>query len=466
MPTSWTPTKDRPFQIEQWLLMIVFLTLPLEAIGLLKHSHGSLAGGLTVAKIFILLGLAWWAVRTILSQDQYILRVLFGRSTSVFLLGSIFVAFSTLTIAPYRPYFTQFLIQGVSLYLLYLLIIGVIQAKPRVFKWCLAALLIGTVPSSLGGIYEALTGHLIMKGRIQTPLAPEALAKQKNLYKSESGRYRIASFSGDTGMHGVHWAVYAPLSLAVPFLVRRRWLKIVGWGFVMLTIVNCLGTGTRTGMGGMLVGVLLFFWFAKIRHKAQLAVVSVVAALALGAMLGAPLERILGKEHKAEVSTAWRIAMSKMAVKMIHDHPVMGVGVGNFVGLYYKYAEFVPEANRTPIVMHNGYLAVWAEQGTIGLIFFLSIFGSVTVILWRCMRHPANDYVHYASVGLAGALAAHLVTQFGYPLLGDELGYLVMGLAVALDEVNRSLNHEYPFRSTLPPAPAGAETPSLPLASG
>jgi O-antigen ligase len=262
-------------------------------------------------------------------------------------------------------------------------------------------------------------------------------------------------------MHGVHWAVYGPLSLAVPFLMRRRWQQIAGWGFVMLTIVNCLGTGTRTGMGALLVGVVVFFVFAKIRHKPQIALASIVAALMLGTMMGAPLERILGKEHKAAVSTAWRVAMSKIAVRMVRDHPILGVGVGNYVGLYYHYAEEVPQANRTPVVMHNGYLAVWSEQGTLGLIFFLSIFGSVTAALVRTMLQPANPYIHYVSVGLLGALVAHLITQLGYPLLGDELGYLLMGFAVALAEVNRHLKGEYPFR----PQAARADLAAPPVAS-
>lgn len=444
--------------------MAVFLTLPLEAMGLLKRAHagGGLAGGMTIAKLFILAALVVWALRTLLMQDQYLLRALFGHKASLFLLCSILVAFSTLVQTKIRPYFSQFFVQAISLYLLYLLIVGVIQARKRVFQWCFAALLIGTLPSSLGGVYEALTGHLIMKGRIQTPFGPEVLATQNNLYTSEAGRYRIASFSGDTGMHGVHWAVYGPLSMAVPFLVRRRWMKIAGWGFVMLTIVNCLGTGTRTGMGSLLMGVLVFFTFARIRHKPQMAVASIVAALMLGTMLGAPLERILGKEHKAEVSTAWRVAMSRLAVRMVRDHPVLGVGVGNYVGLYYKYAEEVPEANRTPVVMHNGYLAVWSEQGSLGLTFFLAVFGSIAWALIQTMRRPANDYMHYVSVALLGALVAHLVTQLGYPLLGDELGYLLMGFGVTISEVNRMLHGEYPFRPQRPahlpiaPAPAPA----------
>ncbi len=464
MPTFWRPTEDRPFRLQDWLLIGVFLTLPLEAMGLLQRARagGGLAGGMTIAKLFILAALLVWAVRTLVRQDQYLLRALFGHKTGLFLLGSILVAFSTLVQTKIRPYFSQFFVQGISLYLLYLLIVGVIQAKTRVFQWCFAALLIGTVPSSLGGVYEAVTGNLIMKGRIQTPFGPEVLSTQHSLYTSEAGRYRIASFSGDTGMHGVHWAVYGPLSLAVPFLVRRKWMKVAAWGFVMLTIVNCLGTGTRTGMGSLLFGLIVFFALARIRHKPQIAVASMVAALMLGTMLGAPLERILGKEHKAEVSTAWRVAMAKLAVRMVRDHPVLGVGVGNYVGLYYKYAEEVPEANRTPVVMHNGYLAVWSEQGTLGLTMFLGVFTSLAWILIRTMRRPANDYVHYVSVALLGALVAHLMTQLGYPLLGDELGYLLMGFGVALDEVNRHLRGEYPFRpprlapGPLAPAPVAA----------
>ncbi|MFN7954679.1 MAG: O-antigen ligase family protein [bacterium] len=466
MPTTWRPHLDRPFRLDDLLLFAVFLTLPLEGMGLLKRAHAGagFAGGLTFAKIFILLALAAWAVRTIVSQDQYLLRALFGIKTTLFLMGSLLVAFSTLVQTKIRPYFSQFFVQAVSLFLLYLLIVGVVQARTRVFQWALAALLIGTIPSSLGGVYEALTGHLIMKGRVQTPLGPEALTQQRGLYKSESGRYRIASFSGDCGIHGVHWAVYGPMSMAVPFLFRRRWLKVAGWGFVMLTVVNCLGTGTRTGMGSLLFGVLAFFALAKIPHKPQIAAAAIVAALVLGIMMGAPLERILGKEHKAETSTAWRFAMTKIAIQMIEDHPILGVGVGNYVGLYYKYCEKVPEANRTPVIMHNGYLAVWSEQGTLGLICFLGFFGSVALDLFRTVRRPASRYIHFAAAGLLGGLVAHLITQLGYPLLGDELGYWLMGFGVTITELNRRLHGEYPFRGMAQESTWSSEPGALPAA--
>ena len=155
--------------------------------------------------------------------------------------------------------------------------------------------------------------------------------------------------------------------------------------------------------------------------------------------------------------------MSRIAVRMVRDHPILGVGVGNYVGLYYKYAEEVPEANRTPVVMHNGYLAVWSEQGSLGLAFFLAVFGSLAWALVRTMRRPANDYIHYVSVALLGALVAHLMTQLGYPLLGDELGYLLMGFGVTIAEVNRMLLGEYPFRPTerVHPPLAVAAAPAL-----
>lgn len=248
------------------------------------------------------------------------------------------------------------------------------------------------------------------------------------------------------------------MSLAVPFYFRKTWARIAGWGFVMITVINCLGTGTRTGMAALTLGGGVFFLLARIRNKAQIAMGGAIAAVLLSFAMGAPLERILGKGDAASMSVDWRFAMTKIAASMIHEHPILGVGLGNYLGLYYKHMRWADEASKVPTIMHNGYLAVWAEQGTLGLIAFLSMFGSAMLVLLRLIRRPANDYIHYTSVGLLGGLVAHLFTQVGYPLLGDEQGYFLMGFAISLYAVNEAEFGRFPYAPAPSRLPAPSET--------
>ena len=66
---------------------------------------------------------------------------------------------------------------------------------------------------------------------------------------------------------------------------------------------------------------------------------------------------------------------------MVEDHPVRGIGNGNFANTSVHYLlqpgaivrdDFIID---TPKVAHNSYLEVLAELGVIGLVLFLTVLG-------------------------------------------------------------------------------------------
>ena len=76
-----------------------------------------------------------------------------------------------------------------------------------------------------------------------------------------------------------------------------------------------------------------------------------------------------------------RIKLWDIALLMIKDHPVKGVGNGNYRVLYDTYKlklnkkiEYYPSENFHP---HNIFLKIQSEIGVFGLIFFLGMMISV-----------------------------------------------------------------------------------------
>jgi O-antigen ligase len=80
-----------------------------------------------------------------------------------------------------------------------------------------------------------------------------------------------------------------------------------------------------------------------------------------------------------------RIKIWSIATKMIGDHPVRGVGNGNFSVLYDSYVEKYPEYWEefvSSFPTHNSYLKIQSELGILGTVPFLSsIFFSFRSIL-------------------------------------------------------------------------------------
>jgi len=58
---------------------------------------------------------------------------------------------------------------------------------------------------------------------------------------------------------------------------------------------------------------------------------------------------------------------------MVEDQPLTGVGAGNFVVAFPRYAQ--GRVVRRQLIAHNSYVSVAAETGLIGLALFLLMHG-------------------------------------------------------------------------------------------
>jgi len=110
----------------------------------------------------------------------------------------------------------------------------------------------------------------------------------------------------------------------------------------------------------------------------------------------------------SEENTGARESLWKVGTKMFVDHPIGGVGAGNFVVVERNYTASNINLPRIDQIakgelVHNSYLQVAAELGTVGLFGFLAI--------------------------LAAALAASLAAARTFSATGDrELELLARGL--------------------------------------
>lgn len=77
-----------------------------------------------------------------------------------------------------------------------------------------------------------------------------------------------------------------------------------------------------------------------------------------------------------------RVKLWKAAFKMIKDHPILGVGNGNYYTLYGEYAKKYPEVNYHDHVnfpVHNSYLKVQSELGIPGICVFIAMIVLILV---------------------------------------------------------------------------------------
>ena len=117
------------------------------------------------------------------------------------------------------------------------------------------------------------------------------------------------------------------------------------------------------------------------------------------------------------------------------DHPILGVGVGNFEINYQDYAQFLGIEQRTEDRRaHSLYLETAAETGSLGLITFGGIIVSLMVGLAQARRklRPLKDYPHWATwiTSLQMGLVAYLTSSIF--LHGDYIRYLWLLVALSI----------------------------------
>lgn len=137
----------------------------------------------------------------------------------------------------------------------------------------------------------------------------------------------------------------------------------------IVTLCNIYFTGSRNSFIALVIGgvaiSILYNWYFLIG----------IAVTAAAAFSIAPVRaRVLAIGDPSLNES--RIKLWQTALKMIQNHPILGVGNGNYIELYdtyvkdYKYLAYL---NYSHYPSHNSFLKVEAELGIVGGLSFLSI---------------------------------------------------------------------------------------------
>jgi len=166
---------------------------------------------------------------------------------------------------------------------------------------------------------------------------------------------------------------------------KLPWVKPCTQVAVALTVITVALTHSR---GGFLAMVATGLWIAWRSGKLVRAVL-LLAALGVIFLLCVPtevLDRLGSITDTGESSIQARLRSWAVALGMIKAHPLLGVGMRNFL---YRFEEFTD----TPLgmgeqthVAHNSYLQIWAESGSFAFIVYLMLLGSVFAVCRKAYR--------------------------------------------------------------------------------
>ncbi|MCW6112135.1 O-antigen ligase family protein [Clostridium sporogenes] len=177
----------------------------------------------------------------------------------------------------------------------------------------------------------------------------------------------------------------------------------------LLALINIVASFSRNAWLGLIVGYIALIFVYNLR-------------LVYGAILGSGIAFCIPKisnrlREIGDISqNLSRISLWTIAVKMIKEHPILGVGNGNYRTLYNEYYNKVKHLDgykaHENFHPHNAYLKAQCELGIVGFISLIGFLVSSLIKSNRFSNDVDNDFYKYFYKGFTASIVAFMFMNF------------------------------------------------------
>lgn len=191
-------------------------------------------------------------------------------------------------------------------------------------------------------------------------------------------------------------SIVAILPLAFVFYEESR-KKITKFAFLGIVAAMAGGVILTYSRGGFLaLAIVLLFLFLQTKKKVAMAIFGIIILLLFLPHIGQKYKDRIGtiETYEEDSAAMARVATYGAGINMIKDHPIIGVGAGNFNYLfsYYCPSELLKYGGEG-ISIHNMFLQIFSETGFLGGGFFVLVIMGCFLTVHRLNR--MNKYVPY-----------------------------------------------------------------------
>lgn len=256
---------------------------------------------------------------------------------------------------------------------------------------------------------------------------------------------RIAGTLGHPNSFGGYLALVLPVSLMIlvtPVGKAVKWLGAASFllGTVALVLTQSRGAWIGYGLSLALLGV--FSYQSRWVPRRTLGLLSIAALVPIAALVNVVAPR-LGSFNDAAAQA--RLPLMQLALTMIGDQPIRGVGVNNYSTALPQYLT-IDYSQAWISTVHNKYLLVWAETGLVGLAAFLVFLGSALrngLRVWRSQDPFLAPVALGLAVGVVGVMV-HMAVSLQHARAQVQLLWLVVGLLIAMTRLAIQTNARRP----------------------
>ena len=352
----------------------------------------------------------------------------------VFVTGAAFAVWSLLSLTGainYREGYWETGRHLLHLVLLFIIMTAVIQESSQLLKICCAV----TIISLVHGLVGILQFYEIS-------------------FTSLPGNYKPYGFMTNRNLFGSALAFLLPFVIYTFYAGKRSWKVMAGFTLIVIAVSLLLSQTRSAWLSGItifIVSLLLVLIFVPSQRKrwmlSSLAAIA-VAAVVISLLIFSDKESELAKsvteraasltvnttpQTAADVNISERLKMWKKTLSMIKDHPLTGVGSGNWKVVIPSYGlanTVFAKGYFAPDRVHNTYLQITSETGVPGALFYFGMWVLIAIIGFKVIRKTTStDKKILVILMLAGlsAVAVDSLFSFAVERIEHSIYMLLMG---------------------------------------
>lgn len=424
-----------------FMLWGLVLTAPIrfgkDFVVLNAHMGGAASFSIELVDVFMA-PLIYFILRDLKRNYRKDLR--FSRA-AFFWCGMIFLGVLTLVFGPYRTSAAQEALQMGKNFLVFLVIINEV-VRVKQFKQVFYALMLGVLLQSSIGIMQFLAGTDLGLQVFGEATLEDVLDNAIGTYENQEAVFRIGALIGHPNLLVAYLAILLPIGIAQLFskisTINKSWITFtlaLGGAALVLTL-------SRMGWIAFAVAFVVLLCLTMYHPKIgpRMLVVCIPPMLLLGLAGSGPIVKRLTRSDSGAVD--FRYEWMGVAWNIVKDNPVLGVGLNSFVFIQAPYTRYGGPTSMTekfgenwPVV-HNIYLLIWSEQGTIGLFLFMGLYVYLLLIGIRNLKYPEQEFLFLLNCGCICGILALMIDGMGsffirLPHCG-RLFWIVAGLILAI----------------------------------
>lgn len=346
-------------------------------------------------------------------------------------------------VGPYREMSALEVVYMLKVWLLFLVIVNEC-VREKHFHYVVMALMANAVVNFVvASIQFALEAPLGLQP-LGEGSAASTYATNLGVYGAEGEVFRVTGLAGHANLFSAYLALLLPIFIGQMYTGYRLSTKVLLAAVSATGVVFLVLTLSRSGWVSFVVSgaslMVLLFALPELRQRhLALKVAMLGSALAGLVVASGPIIRRITESQPGALD--FRLEWMGVAWKMVQANPVLGVGLNTFdyhladygpftiPRMYELFGEILP-------VVHNIYMIIWSEQGTVGFLLFLGMHANILWIAIKNLRYRGlSDRVYLISLAAAcGVLAIMVDGLSSFFIKVQAFGrvfWIVVGLIVA-----------------------------------